>query len=199
MYVGGVWPSGCLGISTRTYHQVAISHIWPLLNAELLACIAAPDEFADAADVLTVHFRGVDEWGMGEGELIPKSKLDLAAHGHHWLWQIPPCGMYQKILEEDGYRKVLVVTSPNLRHPCVQWFQERASRAPRDLEVRVQATILLNDTCRMLKARNICLSFSTFPEALAILSQNVRKNYGRSERQVNAVNCGMPPGVSYQT
>eukprot|EP00434_Breviolum_minutum_P006537 symbB.v1.2.005770.t1/scaffold289.1/size287290/15 len=103
-----------------------------------LDAVPTPEE---AAKELTVHLRGQDLWGMAEYELKSDKPIPLEANAHHWLWHQPPCTMYRKIIVEEGFKKVIVVTSPDLRHVCVEWLKSNA--ASLGIEVVIQSASLM--------------------------------------------------------
>merc|ERR1712217_788658 len=77
----------------------------------------------------------------------------------HYLWGQPPCAMYEKIILDEGYTRVLIVTSG--KPPCAAWFQKFGKK--HNVEIKVQTGSILQDFCALARARRLVLSFSTFP------------------------------------
>eukprot|EP00441_Pelagodinium_beii_P012576 CAMPEP_0197684982 /NCGR_PEP_ID=MMETSP1338-20131121/100264_1 /TAXON_ID=43686 ORGANISM="Pelagodinium beii, Strain RCC1491" /NCGR_SAMPLE_ID=MMETSP1338 /ASSEMBLY_ACC=CAM_ASM_000754 /LENGTH=118 /DNA_ID=CAMNT_0043266761 /DNA_START=135 /DNA_END=487 /DNA_ORIENTATION=- len=103
--------------------------------------------------------------------------------------------MIKKIIVEDGYKRVLIITSPDRRHACVKWLLDEA--ASLGVEVTVQAGSLLEDFCALVRAENLVLSFSTLGDNAAVLSTQLKRLYVREFAQTHSLlDCGGLPGVS---
>ena len=153
-------------------------------------------EESGAENKLTIHLRGNDLWNMGEFEMMPKKPINMDAGAHHWLWANPPCTMYEKIIREEGFAEVLVVTSPDRRHACVSWFEGFQQRTGLSVKVTLQTNSLADDFCTLTRARNLVLSFSTLSNAAAIMSKRVKRVYLRQFALNSMMNCNIWPGVS---
>merc|ERR1712046_302073 len=103
--------------------------------------------------------------------------------------------MFEKIIREEGYKRVLVVTSPDRRHAYVDWFEQFNQRSGSDIKVTVQAQKLADDFCTLTRARNLVLSFSTLSNAAAILSRRLRRVYVREFALNSMMNCDVWTGV----
>merc|ERR1712079_16539 len=104
-------------------------------------------------------------------------------------------GMYERIIQDEGYSHVVVVTSPDRRNPCVRWFQEFATRST--VKIDIETTSLMEAACRLASARNLVLSYSTFPESMAMVSNRVRRVYSREHFQGHSIlDCKMWPGTT---
>jgi len=194
-YASGFWTTRCDGVAAERYHDLAQEHLWPLLRPEVKACLedaSSPDDERQ----LTVHLRGNDLWDMGEFEMQARKPVNLEAGAHHWLWANPPCTMYEKIIREEGFTSVLVVTSPDRRHACVEWFENLKTRTGLDAHVTVQANKLAEDLCALAKAKNLVLSFSTLSNAAAILSKRLKRVYVREFALNSLMNCKVWSGVN---
>ena len=38
---------------------------------------------------------------------MAKKPINMEAGAHHWLWNNPPCSMYEKIILEEAYSEAL--------------------------------------------------------------------------------------------
>jgi len=189
------WASGysreyCVSPASE-FHAIAVEMVRPMFKPELLACAEGSVEGENPDETLTIHLRGNDMWGVDERYSDDAADLDMGAIPNHWLWNHPPCSMYKKIITEEGFKHVVLVTSPDQRHPCIKWpwFQDRAREGA--ISFRVQSGTLLEDSCALLQAHNLVLSFSTFPEAMAVLSTRVKRIYSRVFFQEHSVMDGM--------
>ena len=202
-YASGFWTTRCAGVPGSEYHDLAFEYIWPLLKPEVKECIEKVDDAAEKR--LTVHLRGQDLWSMGEFDLVPKKPLNTSVGAHHWLWANPPCSMYEKIIQEEGYSEVLVVTSPDKRHACIPWFEQLPDRlqllesngsSSSKLKVTIQASSLAEDFCALVKSQNMVVSFSTLSNAAAVLSKHLKRIYVRNFAANSMLNCNLWPGIS---
>jgi len=184
----GFWTEHCEA-SADAYRGIGLQMVRPLFRPALAACAEGSTDGENPDETLTVHLRGDDMWGVDElkGGV---TELDMASIPNHWLWNHPPCSMYKKIITDWGFKHVVLVTSPDQRHPCIKWpwFQDRANEGA--FTFRVQSSTLLNDACALLRARNLVLSFSTFPEAMALLSTRVKRIFSRERFQEHSVMDG---------
>lgn len=158
----------CEGIAAREYHGIAQAYLKPMFKAELSECLANHSG-ADEEEMLTIHMRGEDLWPGDEG--------DLDKPARNWAWRQPPCSMYEAIITEGHFKHVLVVTSPDRRNPCAEWFENANVRGMAD--IRVQSSTLLQDACALISATHLVTSYSTFPVAMAMLSTRLRRVYAR--------------------
>ncbi|CAE7483716.1 hypothetical protein AK812_SmicGene1429 [Symbiodinium microadriaticum] len=195
-YAGGFWTTRCDKVPAKEYHELALQYIWPLLKPEVKACLEGPDEAPGTEQQLTVHLRGNDLWNMGEFELMPKKPVNMEAGAHHWLWANPPCTMYEKIIREEGFTQVLIVTSPDRRHACVPWFENFRERTGLNVKITLQTNSLAEDFCTLARARNLVLSFSTLSNAAAIMSKRVKRVYLRQFALNSMMNCDIWPDLS---
>eukprot|EP00419_Tripos_fusus_P061358 CAMPEP_0172907214 /NCGR_PEP_ID=MMETSP1075-20121228/178399_1 /TAXON_ID=2916 /ORGANISM="Ceratium fusus, Strain PA161109" /LENGTH=200 /DNA_ID=CAMNT_0013764793 /DNA_START=59 /DNA_END=657 /DNA_ORIENTATION=- len=171
------WKQQCHAVSAKQYHDLARELVWPMFKADLGACTEKNDTNPETQErTLTVHLRSDDMWKGLDGKKIPSDAV-----ANHWLWQHPPCSLYEKVIAEEGFQHVLVVTSSDRLNPCVSWFEKRAMWS--NYSVRVQSKTLLEDSCALLRARNLFLSYSTFPESMAVLSLQVRRIFSRTQYQ----------------
>jgi len=184
------WSSSYFNIycegSASAYRATALEMLRPLFKPELSACAEGSTEGENPDETLTVHLRGNDMWGVSESQ-DKFHDLNMTDFPNHWLWNHPPCSMYKKIITEEGFKHVVVVTSPDLRHPCIKWpwFQDRVNEGA--ITFRVQSGTLLEDTCALLRARNLVLSYSTFPEAMSVQSTHIKRIFSRVRFAENSI------------
>lgn len=184
----------CKGSTAKDFHSLALETLVQAFRPEFKTCLDAVSAPEVAAKELTVHLRGQDLWGMQEFELTSDKPIPLEANAHHWLWHQPPCTMYRKIIVEEGFTKVIVVTSPDLRHVCVEWLKSNA--ASLGVEVVIQSGSLREDFCALAKASNLVLSFSTLGDNAAVLNKQVKKIFFREFAQTHSlIDCGLWPGT----
>lgn len=189
IFSGRFWPyqthSSCPAASPQQHRAVMQEYVRKLLSAELGMCLR---EMESEEDVLTIHLRGGDLFqGSPDSTALPQ------------LWWSPPCSMYSKIISEEGYRRVLLITSPDRSHPCLEWlqaFKVGRSQDEAPVQVSVQSASLLEDVCKLMSAQNLVLAYSTLSETLALLSERVRRLYGRTEFNLFRGQCLTLPGVA---
>ena len=87
---------------------------------------------------------------------------------------------HKKIIKEEGYKKLIVITSPDMRHICVKWLQQQASNL--GVELVIQAKSLMEDFCTFLGATNLVLYFSTLGDNAAVLNARLKCLYVRNLR-----------------
>mmetsp|Transcript_4593 Transcript_4593/g.9847 ORF Transcript_4593/g.9847 Transcript_4593/m.9847 type:complete len:452 (+) Transcript_4593:39-1394(+) len=184
----------CKGAKAQDYRTMALEHLQQAFLPEFRHCLErfSPEE---SAKELTIHLRGQDLWGLAEHELTSDKPIPMEANAHHWLWHQPPCTMYRKIIVEEGFTKVLVVTSPDLRHVCIEWLKSNAVNL--GIEVIVQAQSLREDFCALARASNLVLSFSTLGDNAAVLNQRLKKLFFREFAQTHSLlDCDLWPGTT---
>lgn len=185
----------CKGSTAKDFHTLALDTLVQAFKPEFKSCLNNVGAPEDAEKELTVHLRGQDLWGMAEYELKSDKPIPMEANAHHWLWHQPPCTMYRKIIVEEGFKKVIVVTSPDLRHVCVEWLKSNA--ASLGIEVVIQSGSLMEDFCALAKASNLVLSFSTLGDNAAVLNKRVKKIFFREFAQTHSLmDCGLWPGTT---
>merc|ERR1719203_2091800 len=136
-----------------------------MMSPELKTCADSDGPEGSGDDLLTVHLRGDDLWAPENASAAIWEKQPSTPY----VWGQPPCRMYEKILldTKGKYRHLLLVTSPDRRNPCIQSIQDLGRK--QGFSVRVQSGSLLQDSCALLQARHLVVSFSTLPESLAFL------------------------------
>ncbi|CAE7296884.1 unnamed protein product [Symbiodinium pilosum] len=183
----------CKGSKAQDFRVMALEHLQQAFLPEFQQCLDRSS--SDDAKELTIHLRGQDLWGLAEFELTSNKPIPMDAPAHHWLWHQPPCTMYRKIIVEEGFKKVLVVTSPDLRHVCIEWLKSNAANL--GIEVIVQAQSLREDFCALTRASNLVLSFSTLGDNAAVLNRRLKKLYFREFAQTHSLlDCELWPGTA---
>ncbi|CAE7675543.1 unnamed protein product [Symbiodinium microadriaticum] len=183
----------CQGTSAQDCRTLAVETLHEAFSPKFRTCLDSVAD--DAEEELTIHLRGEDLWGLQEDQVTSNEPLSLQANAHHWLWHQPPCTLYRKIIEEEGFKKVRIVTSPDLRHTCVGWM--KANAAQMGVKVLVQAGSLLEDFCTLAKASNLVLSYSSLSDNAALLNKRLRKLYFREFADKHSLlDCKLWPGTS---
>ncbi|CAK9050661.1 unnamed protein product [Durusdinium trenchii] len=157
--------------------QVMQRYVRPHLGQQLLQIEAALTTAEE--DVLTVHLRGDD---VGR---VPMYELSQ-----------PPCSLYQRILQEHRYRRVMLIF---LGKPaCQSFFEQNLSK---DIQVeRPKNNSVTLHFASLMRARHLLVSFSSFSLSAALLSKTVKTLYRRTgvpwEKDLHALlNCNIWPGV----
>lgn len=163
-YVDPWYRTPCSNASAREYRELLHRYLRPLLSSKLSACVSRGD--AGAARTLTVHLRSDDVW-PSSGRLAATPRI----------WTMPPCAMFEKVVRDGGFERVVVVTSPDRRNPCVAWFEAFSARS--GVAVELQSGSVLEDACALLRAEHLMLSYSSFGHNLALLSDRLRRIYTR--------------------
>lgn len=137
------------------------------------------DPFGSPEQELVVHMRGGDSMY----ETLPKAMLQAKQ---------PPCSLYDKILQEFGYKAVRIITSGEVPgNPCVL---ELGKRHP-NIKVTVQRSVLINDASALIYARHLVLSQSTFARYLSYLNTHAmvlyRIRYSGTDSETG-LPCGEP-------
>jgi len=184
----------CDGADAESYRYVAQGPLQHAFLPELQSCLKADDSNSQADEELTIHLRGQDLWGLKEYEYSSNISLDMNAYAHNWLWHQPPCTMYKKIIEEEGYKRVRIVTSSDLRHVCISWLMEKSKEL--GISVQVQATELMKDFCTLGRAENLVLSYSSLCDTAALISHRLKRLYVREfANQHSLLDCKLWPGT----
>lgn len=185
-YVDPWYATPCSNITAAQYHEVLLSYLRPVFSSHLATCVDT-DDAEDDHRLLTVHLRGDDVWP------VSADRWDRRANSRIWLF--PPCAMYERIIYDGHFSRVLVVTSADRRHPCVGWFDALAARSR--VQVHVQSGSVIEDACALLRARHLAVSYSSFGHNLAVLSNRVRKIYSRGAFDPHwLLDCEAWPGTS---
>ncbi|CAE8703965.1 unnamed protein product [Polarella glacialis] len=167
----------CVNITAREYKRVMMEYVRPVLGADLSACMSNSTPIEE--DLLTIHLRNDD-----------------IMQYVYMFWGQPPCSMYEKIILEEKFKKILVVGAG--QGPCQQRLRSFAKG--QQLQLREQGLKIYEDFCALARARHLVLSFSSFSISAALLSKEVRTIYRRKDsdwegRLRAIINCDVWPGV----
>mmetsp|Transcript_75084 Transcript_75084/g.156492 ORF Transcript_75084/g.156492 Transcript_75084/m.156492 type:complete len:174 (+) Transcript_75084:403-924(+) len=92
-----------------------------------------------------------------------------------------PCSLLQKILAENDFARILIVTSQDLMNPCVRWYSERREILTNvhgnPVEWELQTGTLVEDSCAILKAKHFLLSESSMSNNLALMGGIVGRDH----------------------
>lgn len=160
------WRSHCKPVPARVFHDALVKYIRPYINANLSACVKAPATKHEKGQ-LTVHLRGEDYWPAPDNHKANYSKARARPD--------TPCSLFDKIFSEGKFKHLLIVTSPDRRHPCARMFQERVERG--EGHIKVQSDSIVDDACALLRAPHLALSYSTLAEGIALLSDRAQHLY----------------------
>merc|ERR1712232_530269 len=93
--------------------------------------------------------------------------------------------MGEKIMVDEAFTKLLIVTSADMKHPCLDWLRRVCARL--GISLRVQTGKTEQDMCTLLSASYVAVSVSSFPETLAVLSDRAQRIYKRSENSEHSI------------
>jgi len=97
---------------------------------------------------------------------------DIMKEGCHGFYVQPPYNFYKKVIDENNYKKIIIVTEPDKKNPAIQMIQDNYPN------VVIQTTNLYDDVSIILSAKNfLCNSQGTFGHMLALMSTNIKKLY----------------------
>lgn len=133
----------CTGATRADYTRVLQEYLVPHLNSE--SRDACKQEASNSERELVVHLRS--------GDLLTK-----------YIGQpMAPCSFFDALINrENGFRRVRVITEPDLRHPCLQ------SIAKTGVNTTVQSESLAADACALMHADHLAIGAdSTFSGALS--------------------------------
>jgi len=173
----------CPAVSSREIHQAMVQYLSPLMVPQLSSCVQSHSA-TDDGDLLTIHIRSGDIFDKQQG------------HRQH---RQPPCAFYRKTIESKPgggrFDRVLLITSDGKQNPCVQELQ---SGLDKNISVTVQRGSMIEDSCAILRAQNLVLSYSTFSHGLAMMSSNARHIFATEMLMDNIgewFDCNLWPGV----
>lgn len=173
----------CPAVTSQEIHQTMVQYLSPLMVPQLSSCVKSHSA-TDDADLLTIHIRSGDIFDQ--------------LHGHSQHRQ-PPCAFYRKAIESKPgggrFDRILLITSDGKQNPCVKELQ---SGLDKRISVTVQRGSMLEDSCAILRAQNLVLSYSTFSHGLAMMSSNVRHIFATEMLMDNIrewFDCNLWPGV----
>lgn len=181
------------------YHQLALHFVRPYLGDYIRECLTIPED-ADAEQTLTVHMRADD-----------------VAKYPEYSWGQPPCSMYEKIIKENKFSRIIFVKKGDA--PCAKRLLAVAEEAqisvtyppafdetnfkPWHMRIFYRETHnLATDFCTLMRARHLVLSYSTFSVSAALLSTSIKTMYRRREAlwesylKSPGINCNTWPGVT---
>lgn len=97
---------------------------------------------------------------------------DIFNDGAHGFYLQPPYSFYKKIITENNYTKIHIITEADLRNPAIQMIcQEHPSTI-------VQTSDLIHDCSVILQARHfLCNSQGSFGHMLSLMSKNITNLY----------------------
>jgi hypothetical protein len=97
---------------------------------------------------------------------------DIMKEGCHGFYVQPPFSFYKKVIDENNFKKIIIVTEPDKKNPAIELLLNSYSN------VSIESTILYDDVSIILSAQNlICNSQGTFGHMLALLSPNLKNIY----------------------
>lgn len=97
---------------------------------------------------------------------------DIMKGGCHGFYVQPPFSFYKKVIEENSYSNIIIVTEPDKQNPAIELLQNSYSN------VTIQCTNLYEDVSSILNAKNlICNSHGTFGHMLSLMSPNIKNLY----------------------
>lgn len=144
------WWVHCRQIPVAETREILIKFLRPHMTPELTSCLA--EKVEDDENLLTIHYR--------QRRLNENCNLADLARGHK---------NYSKMVVVTAVRKNEEDKGKNGAHPCVEHHEQRGDK--------IQMGSLLQDTCTVMRAKNLVMSDSTFTETLAMLSPNLKNLY----------------------
>eukprot|EP00930_Biecheleria_cincta_P000646 TRINITY_DN10146_c0_g1_i1.p1 TRINITY_DN10146_c0_g1~~TRINITY_DN10146_c0_g1_i1.p1 ORF type:complete len:355 (+),score=81.48 TRINITY_DN10146_c0_g1_i1:103-1167(+) len=173
----------CPAVTSSEIHHAMVQYLSPLMVPKLSSCVKS-DSATDDGNLLTIHLRSGDIFDKQQG------------HRQH---RQPPCAFYRKAVESKPgggrFDRILLITSDGKPNPCVKELQ---SGLDKSISVTVQRGSMLEDSCAILRAQNLVLSYSTFSHGLAMMSSNVRNIFATEMLMDNIrewFDCSLWPGV----
>jgi len=156
------WWKHCQRVPISEVREIVTKFLRPRMNKELASCVAETN--ADDDNLLTIHYRQAR--------------------------QVSDCRLAEAAIAHKNFSKVLVVTAHRAKdhggvHPCVEYHKNRGDTIQMTEGGKGQMS---EDMCTLMRAKNLVMSDSTFTEALALLSPNVKNMYHRLH--------GKPHGVA---
>lgn len=129
------------------------------------------------AVVPTAMFRcDADAAKLPEETLVMHLRSGDTLESRSGFYPQPPCAYYDAVMRNGNqghsFSDAVIVTEPDLRHPCLEQLQ--ASFPGR---IRVQARSVAEDACTVASAQNLAISFGTWGPALSRLNANLRNLY----------------------
>jgi|GEM_PF-61610 len=83
----------------------------------------------------------------------------------------PSLSYYQKIIQDNDYQDIVIVTEQDRHNPCINALKEwRPS-------IKIQTGTLEEDISTILSAKNLVIGKGSFALTLAMMSQNINKLY----------------------
>ena len=111
-----------------------------------------------------------------DNDLLEKDTLvihirsgDIMKEGCHGFYVQPPFSFYKKVIDENDFKKLIIVTEPDMKNPAIQMLVDSYKN------VSIQSTSLYDDVSTILNANHlVCNSQGTFGHMLALLSPNLK-------------------------
>jgi len=179
---------------------LAQQYMHPYFSRDMKGCLAK-DRGIDEDKLVTIHFRGEDVFGMVVGSNDVYKKKVKHNPLHQRMVEQPFCWFYEKLIGDSDWERVLLVTSQDLRNPCIRYLDTRRSqirnRNGQLLQWELQTSNIISDTCALLKARHFITSMSSFSHNLAVLAASmhpiqVYQLVPLQWRNVWMLRCGIP-------
>lgn len=129
-----------------------------------------PDKATQVSDdTLVMHFRSGDLWRLAD---VVGGKP--GAHGPQNQPQ-PPCAFYEAaflnpLSNGKSYSNILAVTEPDMKHPCIEYFQQRYNA-----NFKTQSLSVTQDACTIVQASHVALSMGTFALTMARTSTQIKR------------------------
>jgi len=166
----------CIGTTRSDYTGVLRKYILPYLIDE--ARDACEQEASNTKVELVIHLRS--------GDLLNST---------HFQSRFAPCSFFDVLVEQDiTFERVRVITEPDLKHPCLEYFVEKKKN------ITVQSESFSADACALMHADYLGLgSLSTFSAALSLFNPNHVTVYDpfRQCHHIGAHDCPFAKRVRY--
>ena len=107
----------------------------------------------DFSKMLVIHIRS--------GDIFNKIKP-------HPRYAQPPFHFYKKIIDDFGFKNILIVTEPDMKNPCIELIKKEY---PHTI---IQSSTLENDIHTLLNAQYLIVGNGTFSSVLSMISKNIK-------------------------
>lgn len=161
-----IFGPNCAGLTNDDKRVALLKYLKPLLNNQTAAACREAERHPAQ---LAIHLRSGDllmtKWPLSERQV---ATCNLNAQECN----MAPCAFLDFVINRFfSFSNILVVTEPDMAHPCLGVLKERHPTK----NVTIQSTTIQEDACQLLSADHIMLgSPSTFSTSMILLNEQVR-------------------------
>jgi hypothetical protein len=148
----------CMAVNKRLFHRTVKQYLKPYFTSS--TATACQKEHARPFSGLTIHLRSGDT----ARTIGRTSSVTQTAYAS--------CGFFDKVVADNKFEGVRIITEPDHWHPCIKVLQDRLPSM--NVSFHLGNSSIEEDACALMNARYLAVgSWSTFSQTLELLNDNL--------------------------